>query len=461
MKKIICAVLCFAVIFTAPLSINSDFSFAEEAAESHEYATVTENADENIPLQTESQSVQTEAVKEPEKEPVTEAFPVQTQEHKEEQPEIKIPDAVFPDVQSPEIPHVPVENLEVSDFKEEMFVKETQNISASVIPATATDSRIRYYSSDSSVAQITQTGKITAIGKGSCYISVSCGGITRSFNLKVNVKTDLIRVKSKYVVLKPDEELNLETRAEPVEASQKFTYKSADESIASVSEKGVITALKSGSTSVIVSNEDSTVLINVIVSTDKNTGAENGISENTEEQPETGSDKLAERIRKSTDKTVRIKGIKKISSEVLKELYGTDKTLTVEMDGYSITISGREIYNPGNELNTDLGLADTGNSISLHIDENEKLPGAVCVKLDEEKSDFRYFYLVDSEEGSYQRLNSADDNEFRVSTAGEYLLTNKNMNRIHINVIWILGGVAVILTLSVVYIFTKKKYWFW
>ena len=283
----------------------------------------------------------------------------------------------------------------------------------------------------------------------------------RSFNLKVNVKTDLISVKSKYVVLKPDEELNLETRAEPVEASQKFTYKSADESIASVSEKGVITALKSGSTSVIVSNEDSTVLINVIVSTDKNTGSENGISENTEEQPETGSDKLAESIRKSTDKTVSIKGIKKISSEVLKELYGTDKTLTVEMDGYSIIISGREIYNPGNELNTDLGLADTGNSISLHIDENEKLPGAVCVKLDEEKSDFRYFYLVDSEEGSYQRLNSADNNEFRVSTAGEYLLTNKNMNRIHINVIWILGGAAVVLALAVVYIFTKKKYWFW
>ena len=85
----------------------------------------------------------------------------------------------------------------------------------------------------------------------------------------------------------------------------------------------------------------------------------------------------------------------------------------------------------------------------------------MCVKLNEEKSDFRYFYLVDSSEGSYQKLKSAGKNEFKVTTAGEYLLTNKNMNRIHINVIWILGGAAVILALSVVYIFTKKKYWFW
>ena len=36
-----------------------------------------------------------------------------------------------------------------------------------------------------------------------------------------------------------------------------------------------------------------------------------------------------------------------------------------------------------------------------------------------------------------------------------------NMNRTPINFLWILGGAGVILLLSVIYIFTKKKYWFW
>ncbi|MBP0962324.1 MAG: Ig-like domain-containing protein, partial [Oscillospiraceae bacterium] len=393
MKKIICAVLCFAMVITAPFSINSNVSFAEDLAENQDKTVVTESADQNIVLQTESYEVaQTEAVKEP----VTEAVLSQTepQEHREEQLEVNPSEVIaVPEMQTPEIPDVPVENIEVPEFKEEMFVKDTQNISATVIPANATDSRIRYSSSDSSVAQITQTGKITATGRGSCYISVSCGGVSKSFSLKVRVKTDLIRVKSKYVVMKPNEELNLETSAEPAEASQKFTYKSADESIVTVSEEGVLKAVTSGSTSVIVSNEDSTVLVNVIVSTDKSNGSDKSISESNETETEINSDKLAARIRESNDKTINVKGVSKISSPVLKELYGTDKTLTVEMEGYSISLCGMEIYNPGNELNTDFELDDSGNSISLRIDENEKLPGAVCVKLDEEKSDFRYFYL--------------------------------------------------------------------
>ena len=47
-------------------------------------------------------------------------------------------------------------------------------------------------------------------------------------------------------------------------------------------------------------------------------------------------DKLAEKIRNSAEETIVAGNVKKISSEVLRELYGTDKKLIIECDGYDI-----------------------------------------------------------------------------------------------------------------------------
>ena len=49
----------------------------------------------------------------------------------------------------------------------------------------------------------------------------------------------------------------------------------------------------------------------------------------------------------------------------------------------------------------------------------------------------------------------------KISSVGEYLLTEKNMNKFKINIVWVLGAAGVILLMSLIYIFTKKKYWFW
>ena len=146
---------------------------------------------------------------------------------------------------------------------------------------------------------------------------------------------------------------------------------------------------------------------------------------------------------------------------MLKALYGTDKSLTVDLDAYTLSIRGQDIFNANNEIDTRLDLTETENGMLVNFNEGKNLPGTVSIKLKHAPKQYKYFYIVNTQNSEYQALNSLSDNSFKVSSIGQYLLSTKNMNRIKINLIWILSGIGVILLLSLIYIFTKKKYWFW
>lgn len=362
---------------------------------------------------------------------------------------------------APTTEYVPVEEIEFGEYRDEMYVKESQSISATVYPVTASGKSIQYSTSDSSVATITASGKLTAVGTGNCRVYAECDGVSAYFDMKVRVKTEAINVKSKYIVIKPDEQFNLEASVSPAGASNNLTFKSKDESVAVVGNDGVITAKSSGSTSVIVSNEDSTILVNVIVSTDDKEAIAQNNTDNGNEINNNKSDSLTEQIRNSNDKKIVVKGIKKISSSALKVLYGTDKTLIVELDDYDLSIRGQDIFNANNEIDTQLDISSTDEGVSVKIVDDKKLPGTIGIKLKNTSKKYKYFYLVDGKTNDYRRLNALSNNMFKISSVGEYFLSTKNMEHFKINLLWVLGAAGVILTMSLIYIFSKKKYWFW
>ena len=173
-------------------------------------------------------------------------------------------------------------------------------------------------------------------------------------------------------------------------------------------------------------------------------------------------DKLAEKIRNSAEETIVAGNVKKISSEVLRELYGTDKKLIIECDGYDIYLDGCDISNAENELFTELDFTETDKGIMLSQSEQYRLPGKISIKLRNSKSDYKYFYMCSNDGKSLRKLNSlSGDNTFSINSAGDYLLTTERAESFRINIVWVLGAAGVILVMSVVYIFTKRKYWFW
>ena len=113
-------------------------------------------------------------------------------------------------------------------------------------------------------------------------ITAACGSVTASTTVTVlAIPTDatgtvssgttsansgqVITVTPSYVVLKPGATRTLSAKATPASASQSFTYKSGNSSVATVSPSGVITAVGTGSTSITVSNGKATALVTVIV----------------------------------------------------------------------------------------------------------------------------------------------------------------------------------------------------
>jgi hypothetical protein len=284
--------------------------------------------------------------------------------------------------------------------------------------------------------------------------------MTVYYDLRVKVKTESINVKSKYIVIKPNEQFQLVANVQPAEASQELSFKSNDDSVAVVGPDGVITAKSVGSTSVIVSNEDTTILVNIIVNEDGNgTTVQNKPDTDTSGKKDI-TDELTKQIKESIDNIVKVNGISKISSSALKELYGTDKTLTVMFDDYDLSIRGQDIFNANNEINTILDLSETSDGLLINMTDENKLPGTITVSLKNDSNTYKYFYLMNNSK-DYQMLNTLSNNTIKISSVGEYLLTEKNMNKFKINIVWVLGAAGVILLMSLIYIFTKKKYWFW
>ena len=241
-----------------------------------------------------------------------------------------------------------------------------------------------------------------------------------------------------------------------------FQWRAMNEDVASADENGIITANDNGSTSIVISNEDYTMSVNVIVNTDGKVNADDSKANDINDSSIKSQDKLAEKIRNSAEETIVAGNVKKISSEVLRELYGTDKKLIIECDGYDIYLNGRDISNAENELFTELDFTETDKGIMLSQSEQYRLPGKIRIKLRNSKSDYKYFYMCSNDGKTFRKLNAlSGDNTFSINSAGDYLLTTERAESFRINIVWVLGAAGVILLMSVVYIFTKRKYWFW
>jgi len=136
----------------------------------------------------------------------------------------------------------------------------TQQLTANVLPANATDRSVVWRSSNTSVATVSDTGLVRGVGGGSATITVTTneGGLTASANVTVNV----IAVTG--VTLAPatanvniGATQQLTATVVPANASNRnVSFSSSDSSIASVSDTGLVTGLRAGTATITVRTAD-------------------------------------------------------------------------------------------------------------------------------------------------------------------------------------------------------------
>lgn len=148
---------------------------------------------------------------------------------------------------------------------------ESSTLKATVTPAKASNKGVTWTSSDNTVATVSSTGKVTAKKDGTATITVTTkdGGFTATCTVTVKtVKVTGVRVSNTSVTVKEGKSATVTATVAPTNATNKaVTWTTADASVAKVSQTGVITGVKAGTTTVTVTTKDGghTATINVTV----------------------------------------------------------------------------------------------------------------------------------------------------------------------------------------------------
>ena len=134
----------------------------------------------------------------------------------------------------------------------------TDNLVATVAPTTATDKTVSYKSSDAEVATVTNAGKVTAVKAGNADITVTTkdGNKTAKCTLTVTAKqipVTGVTLDKSTLSLEVGATATLNATIAPSNASYKAVgFTSSDDTVATVDNDGLVTAVAPGSADITV-----------------------------------------------------------------------------------------------------------------------------------------------------------------------------------------------------------------
>lgn len=122
----------------------------------------------------------------------------------------------------------------------------SMTLHSKLTPAASTDS-VTYTSSNTKVATVSKSGKITAKKAGTAVITaVTASGKKATCKVKVVVPATSVTLKKTRLTLKAGKSVELKAVLRPADSTDPVTYTSSDKKVATVSKKGKVTAKKAG-----------------------------------------------------------------------------------------------------------------------------------------------------------------------------------------------------------------------
>ena len=130
----------------------------------------------------------------------------------------------------------------------------TYTLSATVSPSDATDPSVTWTSSNTGVATVTSSGKVTAVGSGTAKIraaATSDPSIYKECTVTVTIAAQSVSVSPTQQTLRPGDSLQLTATVLPPETTNKtVTWTSNNTSVATVSSSGLVSAASPGSATI-------------------------------------------------------------------------------------------------------------------------------------------------------------------------------------------------------------------
>lgn len=140
-----------------------------------------------------------------------------------------------------------------------MYVGETESLTANVAPADASDKNVSWSSGNSAVASVSNDGKVTANKPGTAVIKVVTNDLSKEATCTVTVKrhVESVELSQKEMRLYLGENRSLTATVLPSDASDKnVTWSSSDPNVATVSTTGNVVSKSVGTTVITVKTAD-------------------------------------------------------------------------------------------------------------------------------------------------------------------------------------------------------------
>ena len=165
---------------------------------------------------------------------------------------------------------IDVSSITLSNTSIALTEQETFQLSATVNPSNATDKTVTWSSSNTAVATVSNNGLVTAVKEGSATITAKAGDKTATCTVTVSKKVipvTSVSLNKTSLALTEQESFQLSATVSPDNASDKtVTWSSSNTAVATVSNNGLVTAVKEGSATITAKAGDKTATCAVTIS---------------------------------------------------------------------------------------------------------------------------------------------------------------------------------------------------
>ena len=134
----------------------------------------------------------------------------------------------------------------------------SETLTATVAPANATNKKVTWKSSDAAVASVDANGKVTGVKAGEATITVTTEDGGKTATCKVTVKPNLVsEITLAALAIYVGESKAITATVKPDDATNKaLTWKSSDETVATVDATGKVTGKKIGTATITATAQD-------------------------------------------------------------------------------------------------------------------------------------------------------------------------------------------------------------
>lgn len=143
--------------------------------------------------------------------------------------------------------NIPVTSIKLNTEHIIINKGEIQKVKYTILPNNATNKDVKWSTSNPDVA-IIQNNSIKGINAGEAIITLKCGNITKSFDVRVIIPINKLTADRHANYIKVDQKHLLGYTISPIDYTEEFVaeWSSSDTSIATVDEKGVVTGISPG-----------------------------------------------------------------------------------------------------------------------------------------------------------------------------------------------------------------------